>query len=90
MAVKLRFTVHARKRMRERRISINEVVTAFCEPLQILYDRMRDTYLLLGSNNVALVYAMRGHVYEIISVLRRREYEALVNRLGAKRYKLIE
>jgi len=87
--VKLVLTHHAKRRMRERSVSVDELIAAFCEPEQLVYDRMRDTYLLLGANGVALVYVMRGYVYEIVSVLRRREYEALVRRIGSRRYKVI-
>lgn len=86
---RLVYTRHAEERMRERGISRAEVEEALREPLQILYDRGNDVYLVLGGNDVAVVVANRVSYAEIVTVLRRKEYEALVGRLGRKRYKTI-
>ncbi len=86
----LRYTAHARRRMRERGIGEEDVEEALRSPVQLVYDEHRDTYLALGWNNVAVVYAPRGCIVEIVTVLRRREYEALLRRLGSRRYKIIE
>ncbi len=75
--------------MTERGVSFEEVIEALRHPVQIVYDKMRDVYLALGENNVAVVYAQRGLVIEVVTVLRRREYEALVGRLGSRRYRVI-
>ena len=87
---RVRFSAHARRRMSERGVSEGEVLEALREPVQIVYDRLRDVYLALGWNGVAVVYAQRGALVEVVTVLRRREYEALVSRLGEKRYRLVE
>ncbi len=88
---RLRLTRHARQRMEERGISLEEVVEALEDPVQLLYDEERDVYLALGpTGRVAVVYAARGLEVEVVTVLRRREYEALVGRLGSRRYKVIE
>jgi len=87
---RLRITRHAEQRMKERRISLEEVVEALESPAQLLYDELRDVYLALGpTGRVAVVYAARGLEVEVVTVLRRREYEALVGRLLGKRYKVI-
>ncbi len=84
------FSFHACLRMAERRVGVEEVVEALREPCEHVYDRVRDTILVLGCNGVAVVYAMRGNVYEIVTVLRDVEYRVLVERLGRRRYKPLE
>ena len=68
---------------------MEEVLGALREPVQLLYDTVRDVYLALGANGVAVVYAARGRVVKVVTVMRRREYEALVGRLGRRRYRVI-
>ncbi len=82
--------MHAKRRMRERNIEVHDVEYALTEPVQILYDIHRDVYLVLGHNGVAVVYAQRGNVIEVVTVMTRREYEALARRLANRRYRLIE
>ena len=86
---RLSFSAHAKTRMKERGISVEDVVEALEAPAQLVYDRMRDVYLILGNNGVAVVYAVRGLIVEIVTVMRRREYEALLGRLGSKRYRVL-
>ncbi|MET1101200.1 MAG: DUF4258 domain-containing protein [Pyrodictiaceae archaeon] len=83
------FTAHAHRRMKERGVSGEEVLEALKNPVQHHYDRHRDVYLALGENGIAVVYAYHGSLVEIVTVLRRSEYEALVRRIGRRRYKLI-
>ncbi|ALL00440.1 hypothetical protein Pyrde_0390 [Pyrodictium delaneyi] len=85
----LHVSKHARERMEERRVSLDEVIEALEDPVQIVYDEENDVYLALGSNEIAVVYAARGRVVEIVTVLRRQEYEALVGRLQGRRYKVV-
>ena len=85
----LLLTLHAKRRMSERAISVEDILDALREPVQVYYDIMRDLYLVLGYNNVAVVVALRGTLVEVVTVLRRREYEALIGRLGRRRYRLI-
>jgi len=86
----LRLSAHARRRMAERGVGLGEVEEALREPVQLVYDTLRDTYLALGANGVAVVYAARGRTVEVVTVLRRREYEALLRRLGPRRYRVVE
>jgi hypothetical protein len=83
------FSKHARQRMMERKVSLQEVLEALTNPVQLFYDYERDVYLALGPAYVAAVYSMRGQVIEVVTVLRRREYKALVRRLAGRRYKLV-
>ncbi len=83
------FSRHARERMRQRGVAPEEVEEALRCPVQLAYDHERDVYLALGCNDVAVVYAARGALVEIVTVLRRREYEALLSRLGRRRYRVI-
>jgi hypothetical protein len=85
----VRFSSHARARMRGRGIGPGEAVEALEHPVQLVYDMLRDVYLALGANGVAVVYAARGRVVEVVTVMRRREYEALLGRLGDRRYRII-
>jgi len=85
----LLFTNHARVRMGERGITEDDVRQALLDPVQIVYDRAKDVYLILGSNNVAIVLSFRAPLIEVVTVLRRREYEALVQRLSRRRYRIV-
>ncbi len=85
----IRITAHAKRRMSERGVSLSDLREALYSPVQVYYDAMKDTYLVLGYNNVAAVVALRGAVVEVVTVMRREEYEALVRRLGRRRYRLI-
>ncbi|KSW11623.1 hypothetical protein CF15_01985 [Pyrodictium occultum] len=85
----LRVSRHARERMEERRVSLDEVLEALENPVQLVYDEEKDVYLALGVNDVAVVYAARGRVVEIVTVMRRGEYEALVGRLRGRRYRVV-
>ena len=80
---------HAMERMKERRISLEEVIEAFENPAQLLYDEWNDVYIAVSETGVAVVYAYRGPRTEIVTVMTRREYEALVSKYGRKRYKVI-
>ena len=86
--VRLIFSKHARERMRERKISSNEVLESLLKPMQIVYDSWNDVYLAVSSTGKAVVYAFRGSIVEILTVLGRREYEALISKFG-RRYKVL-
>ena len=76
--------------MRERGVVVvDDVVKALSEPVELVYDREKDVYIALGSNGVAVVYAYRGAYYEIVTVMREREYRNLVYRLGRRRYRIL-
>jgi hypothetical protein len=87
--VELVFTSHARDRMRERGIPVEAVVEALRSPCEHAYDRSRDVYLLLGCNGVAVVYAARGTVIEIVTVMGESEYRFLVHHVGSRRYRVL-
>ena len=80
---------HASKRMGERRLSMDEVREAIKNPVQHVYDRWRDVYIAVSWRGVAVVYAMHGGRIEVLTVLSKREYEALISKYGLKRYKTI-
>ncbi len=86
---RLRLSRHAEERMRERGIGFDEVVEAIENPVQYMYDRWRDLYIAVSPRGHAVVYAIHGDEYEIVTVLRRREYEALVSKHGRSRYRFI-
>ncbi len=75
--------------MVERGISYGDVVEALEDPVQHVYDSWRDVYIAVSGRGFAVVYAYRGGYYEVLTVLGRREYEALVKKWGLKRYRFI-
>jgi hypothetical protein len=81
------FTRHAAKRMEERGIDASSVIEAIRSPCDYAYDRENDVYLVLGCNGVAVVYAQRGQVVEVVTVLREQEYRFLVDHVGPRRYR---
>ena len=83
----LALTKHALERMRERGIGLEDVVEALRSPCSHAYDRERDVYLVLGCNGTAVVYAMRGRVVEVVTVMGEREYRFLVGHVGPRRYR---
>lgn len=88
--VRLVVSAHAKQRMRERGISFEEVLEALQEPVQLVYDKDKDVYIAVAYKGYAIVYAFRGNIVEIVTVLGRKEYEALLSKHGLKRYKVIE
>ena len=87
---RVRYSRHAVERMRQRRIDPGCVEEALREPAQLLYDKAKDVYIALSPDgDCAAVYAYRGSLVEVVTVLGRREYEALVGRLGSRRYRLV-
>ncbi len=89
METRIILTRHAKTRIMERNIDIDEVLEALREPVQIVYDRWSDVYIAVGSRGIGVVYAWRGAFTEILTVLRRREYEALMKKHGYKRYRVL-
>jgi hypothetical protein len=75
--------------MVERGIGYSDVVDALTNPVQHVYDSWRDVYIAVSGRGFAVVCAFRGGYYEVLTVLRRREYEALIKKWGAKRYRFI-
>lgn len=84
----VRITRHARERMKQRRVSEQELIEALRNPLEHAYDKANDVYIAFNGS-VAVVYAYHPPVIEIVTVLREKEYRHLVKRLSNRRYKLI-
>jgi hypothetical protein len=77
--------------MAQRGVAREEVEEALQGPAQLLYDRGRDTLLALHPRgHIAVVYAQHAATIEVVTVLTRREYNALTRRLGRKRYRVIQ
>ncbi len=75
--------------MIERGINEQDVLETLDNPVQHVYDRWNDLYIAVNSRGFAIVYAYRGSYVEIVTVLGRREYEALLSKYGSRRYKLL-
>ncbi len=86
---RIHWSKHALKRLEERGISVEEALEALREPVQLVYDSWKDLYVAVHPKGHAVVYAFRGSYVEIVTVLGRREYEALISKHGVRRYKLI-
>ena len=86
----IKFSKHARDRMSERGISVENVLDTLNNPVQHVYDKWRDLYIAVSEQGYAVVYAYRGNTVEVVTVLGRREYEALLSKYGFKRYKLLD
>jgi len=80
---------HARERTKERRIELGDIIDALNNPSQILYDLWNDVYIAVSIRGFAVVYAFRGNRVEILTVLGKREFEALKSKYNSKRYKLL-
>ncbi len=85
----IKLTKHARRRMVERGISLEDIIEALTRTCEDVHDKQNDVYIALGCNGIAVVYSYRPPVMEIITVLREKEYNALIGRLGKRRYKVL-
>jgi len=86
---KINISKHARMRIIERHIKIDDVFDALNNPVQLVYDTWNDVYIAVSSRSYAVVYAFRGSCIEVLTVLGKREYNALISKFGSKRYKII-
>ncbi len=86
---RVEFTRHARRRMAERGISVEEVYDALNQPIQVVYDRLRDAYISVSPRGCGVVYKQFGKNIIILTVLGRREYEVLTAVYGRSRYKVV-
>ncbi len=86
----IRLSKHAKIRMKERGIDYKEVASIIENPVQLVYDSWKDVYIAVGRDGCAIVYSFHGEYVEVLTVLGRREYEALASRYMMKRYKLIK
>jgi hypothetical protein len=83
----IRITRHARIRMIERGIDREKLCQILSNPQTYFYDSWNDLYIAVGINGDAIVYAHHGRIIEVVSVLGRREFKALLSKYGLKRYK---
>jgi len=86
---KIIFSKHAKHRMIERKVAMNSVIDAIKSPKQLLYDKWKDLYISISSDGSAIVYAFHGSYIEIVTVLSKREFNAIVSKYGYSRYKVI-
>lgn len=84
---KLYITKHAMRRMRERKISLDDLYNTINDPYTYFYDSWNDLYLAVDMRGYAVVYAFRGSIVEIVTVLGRKEFEALLSKYGFSRYR---
>ncbi len=83
----IRITRHARIRMSERGIDREKLYQILSNPQTYFYDSWNDLYIAVDINGNAIVYAYHGRIIEIVSVLGKREFKALLSKYGLKRYK---
>lgn len=86
---KIVLSKHAKRRMVMRKISINTIIDAIKSPKYLVYDKWKDLYISVSSDGSAIVYAFHGSYVEVITVLGKREYKALMSKYGHSRYKVI-
>ncbi|ABN69573.1 hypothetical protein Smar_0464 [Staphylothermus marinus F1] len=84
---KIRVSKHAVHRMKERRISLEDIYDTINDPYMYFYDSWNDLYLAVNIRGYAVVYAFHGNIVEIVTVLGKREFEALLSKYGKSRYK---
>lgn len=85
---KVHVSKHAKLRMLERNISFEDFLECLKEPVQLVYDSWNDVYIAVSIRGFAIVYAFKGNRIEVLTVLGKREYEALASKYD-KRYKVI-
>ncbi len=83
------FSRHALRRLRERGVGPDTVLSAISNPCQLVYDRLRDTYIAVAGDGSAVVYRLVGSRIVVLTVLGKREYRVLMSRYGRSRYKVI-
>lgn len=88
MQVKLKLSRHALHRIEERAIDLKFVYETIDNPDQIIYDKQKDLYIYV-SDKCAVVSAFHGSYIEVVTVLGKREFNALMSKYGYSRYKVI-
>ncbi|RLG75570.1 MAG: DUF4258 domain-containing protein [Thermoprotei archaeon] len=86
---KIMLSKHAKLRMKERNIKEEDIYDASYNPVQLVYDSWNDVYIAVSMKGIAVVYALRGNVVEILTVLGKKEYNALMSKFKNGRYKVI-
>lgn len=86
---KIVLSKHARLRMGERNIKEEDVYDASYSPVQLVYDSWNDVYIAVSMKGIAIVYALRGSIVEVLTVLSKKEYNTLMSKFKNGRYKVI-
>ncbi|ADI31474.1 DUF4258 domain-containing protein [Staphylothermus hellenicus] len=84
---KIHISKHAMRRMKERKICLEDIYDTINDPYMYFYDSWNDLYLAVNIRGYAVVYAFHGNILEIVTVLGRREFKALLSKYGSSRYK---
>jgi len=86
--LEIELSKHALRRIKERAIDLKFVYDTIDNPEQIIYDKQKDLYIYV-SDKCAVVSAFHGSYIEIVTVLGKREFNALMSKYGYSRYKVI-
>ena len=86
---KIKLSKHAKDRMKERNIEEEDIYEALHNPVQLVYDSWNDIYIAVSMKDIAVPYSLKGNILEILTVLSKKEYEALMSKFGRKRYKIL-
>ncbi len=86
--IEIKLSRHALRRIKERAIDLKFVYDTISNPEQIVYDKQKDLYIYV-SDKCAVVSAFHGSYIEVVTVLGKREFNALMSKYGYSRYKVI-
>ena len=86
--LEIKLSKHALRRIKERAIDLKFVYGTISNPEQIVYDKQKDLYIYV-SDKCAVVSAFHGSYIEVVTVLGKREFNALMSKYGYSRYKVI-
>ncbi len=86
--LEIKLSKHALRRIKERAIDLKFVYDTISNPEQIVYDKQKDLYIYV-SDKCAVVSAFHGSYIEVVTVLGKREFNALMSKYGYSRYKVI-
>ena len=86
--LEIKLSKHALRRIKERAIDLKFVYDTISSPEQIVYDKQKDLYIYV-SDKCAVVSAFHGSYIEVVTVLGKREFNALMSKYGYSRYKVI-
>ncbi|RLG84653.1 MAG: DUF4258 domain-containing protein [Thermoprotei archaeon] len=86
--LEIKLSKHALRRIKERAIDLKFVYDIISNPEQIVYDKQKDLYIYV-SDKCAVVSAFHGSYIEVVTVLGKREFNALMSKYGYSRYKVI-
>ena len=86
--LEIKLSKHALRRIKERAIDLKFVYDTISNPEQIVYDKQKDLYIYV-SDKRAVVSAFHGSYIEVVTVLGKREFNALMSKYGYSRCKVI-